>query len=168
MRWTLSLALASLVAGCATNPAPVPISADPEGQALLLGDWSGTYFTTDGGRVGSIVFQFHQHDSTGFECLGDVVMVPRTMGQPVLPADEGGVAQPEEAVRVLAIEHIRVTGHQISGVMTPYQDPETGEGLSTTFEGRIDGDTIKGTLLTIHARSGVRDDGTWDVTRRKN
>ena len=167
MRWTSSLAVASLVAGCAANPAPVPISADPEGQALVLGDWSGTYFTSDGGRGGSIVFQFHQHDSSTLECAGDVVMVPPTGGGAVLPVDEGGVPQPEETVRVLAIEHIRVTGHQITGVMAPYQDPETGETLNTTFEGRIDGDVIKGTLLTIHARSGIRDGGSWDVTRKK-
>jgi len=163
----LAPTLAALAgAACAANPARVSVTADPVARTLILGEWTGNYYTSDEGRAGSIVFKFEQHDTTEFACYGDVVMVARSLTRPVLPADEGLTTQPEDAVRVLAIEHVRVTGRQVAGAMAPYQDPDTGETLSTTFEGWVDGDIIKGTLLTIHAKSGIRDEGTWEVTRQ--
>jgi hypothetical protein len=165
---TLGLGLlVSLVAACATNPAPVPLTADPEGRALLAGKWGGSYYTSDGGRAGSIELWFDPHDTTGVECRGDVVMVPRTFSQPA-PYEDGGISAPEEAVRVLSIEFLKVTGHRVYGTITPYADPETGETLSTSFDGTIVGDRISGTLVTIHAKSGDRAAGTWEVTRQKD
>jgi hypothetical protein len=81
------------------------------------------------------------------------------------PDNEDRTAEPASLMRVLAIDEVRVTGDQVTGRMAPYADPETGETLSTTFEGRVKGDVISGTLSTVHAKSGVRDDGTWKVTR---
>ena len=151
--------------GCALNPAPVAISADPEGRALVLGDWSGTYYTTDGGRAGSIVFQFHQHDSTGIECFGDVVMsLPTNRQYP--SGEESGISAPEETVQLLIIDFVRVTGHEVSGTMAPYRDPDTGEMLSTTFEGWIDGDKISGKLITVHSGSGKEEVGSWEISRK--
>jgi hypothetical protein len=156
-------------AGCAANPAPVPITTDVTGRSLILGKWSGGYFTSDGGRSGSIVFEFAEQDSTAhgeeIACRGDVVMVSRTGGMGMTADDGSG---PQDVVTVLAIEFVKVTGHEVSGRMSSYTDPETGEGLSTSFQGRIEGDRIKGTLTTTHARSGIRDDGRWEITRSRN
>jgi hypothetical protein len=164
----LGLGALFLLSACASAPAPVRLTADPEGRALLAGKWSGPYYTSDGGRSGSIELWFNQRDTTGVECRGDVVMVPRNQGEATLTYDQGGISAPEETIRVLSIETLRVTGHDVYGIITPYQDPETGEMLSTTFEGKISGDRISGSLVTIHARSGDRAEGTWEVTRAPN
>lgn len=162
---TLGLGALILLTACASAPAPVRLTADPEGRALLVGKWSGSYYTLDGNRSGSIELWFDDHDTTGVECRGDVVMIPRTQGEAALTYDQGGISAPAEAIRVLNIETLRVTGHEVLGVITPYPDPETGEPLSTTFEGRIAGDRISGTLMTIHGRSGEQATGTWEATR---
>jgi hypothetical protein len=163
----LAVALGTAVlAACAANPAPVPLTADPEGQALVIGEWSGDYYTSDGGRAGSILLRFERHDTSEVACFGDVVMVPRVAIN--LPPDEGRDANMLDPVRVLSIEHVDVQGHNVSGEMAPYTDPETGENLRTWFEGRISGDTIEGTLFTIHARSGEQAKGRWQVTRTKS
>ena len=160
---TLGLGALFVLTACASAPAPVHLTADPEGRALLAGKWSGDYYTADGNRSGSIELWFDEHDTTGVECRGDVVMVPRS--EPSLSYEQGGITAPEEAIRVLSIETLRVTGHDVYGIIAPYQDPETGETLSTSFEGKISGDRISGTLLTIHGRSGDRALGTWEATR---
>lgn len=163
---SLALGMASsLMVACAMNPPPVPVSADPPGQALVIGEWAGEYYTPGVAHSGSILLRFEDHDSTGFVCHGDVVLVTRAAQQPYR-MDEEGFRQPEDPVRVLAIESVDVKGDVVTGVMVPYQDPETGETLSTWFEGRVSGNRITGTLVTIHGRSGVRETGTWTAERK--
>lgn len=167
MRLVNLFALATLGAlACALNPAPVAISADSEGRALVLGDWSGSYYTNDGGRAGSIVFQFHQHDSTGIQCFGDVVMsLPGNRQRAFV--EQSGISAPEETLQLLTIDFVRVTGHEVTGSMAPYRDPDTGEMLGTTFKGRIDGDKITGALVTVHSSSGIEEVGSWEIFRKK-
>ena len=50
--------------------------------------------------------------------------------------------------------------------LAPYADPETGAQLSTTFEGRLDGDTIGGSYTTRGSGTGDTQTGQWKVTRR--
>jgi len=162
---TLSLASVFVLA-CATNPPPVPLTADAAGRSLFAGNWSGSYYTVDGGQAGSIELSFHAHDTTGVECRGDIVMAPWNRNGNVLPYDAGGISAPEEIVRVLVIQSLEVKGPDMVGIIAPYPDPETGEMLSTMFEGKIVGDRITGTLVTYHAKSGERDTGSWEATRK--
>jgi hypothetical protein len=155
-----------LLTACASAPTPIRLTADPEGRALLVGKWSGFYYTEDGNRTGSIELWFDNHDTTGVECRGDVVMVPRNQ-MPAPDYDKGGISAPDDAIRVLEISSLIVTGGDVQGAITPYTDPETGETLNTWFEGRIVGDKITGTLITIHGRSGVETTGTWEAFRGK-
>ncbi|MBI4501122.1 MAG: hypothetical protein HY700_08175 [Gemmatimonadetes bacterium] len=166
MRFATFAAIAAVFStACAVNPAPVPLSCDAEGRQLLIGNWSGEYFTPDGGRAGSIVFNFAPEDTLGY-AHGDIVMAPPRGNQYLLPVDQGGISAPEETVQVLTIEFLGVVGHQVGGTLSPYRDPETGEMLNTTFEGRIEGDKISGTLTTVHTRSMQVDVGTWEVVRK--
>ena len=166
MRYATFAALAALLSACAVNPAPVPLSCDTEGRQLLIGNWSGEYYSSDGARAGSIVFNFAPEDTLGY-AHGDIVMAPARGNQYVLPADEGGISAPEETVQVLYIEFLGVMGHEVGGTLAPYRDPETGEMLHTTFEGRIEGNKIGGTLTTVHTRSMQVDVGNWEVFRKK-
>src|SRR5690349_15569625 len=122
---TFSIAALLTLSACAGNPPPVPFSADPAGSALIVGDWSGTFYTGDAGRAGSIVFQFHQRDTTGIQCLGDVVMSVPAHGVTAPPNDRVA-ATPEEVMQVLSIDFVDVHGHEMSGALTPYRDLVTG------------------------------------------
>src|SRR2546430_17648282 len=77
----------------------------------------------------------------------------------------GTDARPRSAV--LTISFVRVIGGRVTGTLAPYADPETGAQLSTTFKGRLDGDTIPATYSTRGAGSGGPQTGPWTVTRRR-
>ena len=51
--------------------------------------------------------------------------------------------------------------------MAPYADPQTGERLITTFEGRLAGDTIGGTFVTHPGPTPGGETGRWVVTRER-
>jgi hypothetical protein len=82
------------------------------------------------------------------------------------PAVEPQQASPA-APAPLTIRLIWIQGNKVTGMMTPYADPQTGERLITTFEGRLAGDTIAGTFST---RPGPTPDGVaglWIVVRQR-
>ena len=157
--------------GCAVNPAPVPMVADPEGKRLLAGDWVGEHYS-DAGREGSISFSLVPHDTTqcggqGEHAHGDVLMVPRGATRALEPVFDEGSGEDPLTSQVLTIELLRVAGNEVTGTLTPYRDPQTGVLLSTTFQGRIVGDTIKGTMVTVNGRTGEQFYGRWDVVRKE-
>src|SRR5256884_5087486 len=97
-------------------------------------------------------------------------MIPHGLGRPLQALDRQGPTgaagtQPQSAV--LTISFVRVIGGRVTGTLAPYADPETGAQLSTTFKGRLDGDTIAGTYSTRGAGSGDPQTGQWTVTRRR-
>ncbi|OLC03549.1 MAG: hypothetical protein AUH45_05210 [Gemmatimonadetes bacterium 13_1_40CM_69_22] len=136
-------------------------------MAALAGQWEGSYSSAATGRSGSISFTL---SANGDSAVGDVIMIPRGWGRPLQALDRLGptgaaVAQPRSAV--LTINFVRVAGGRVTGTLAPYADPETGASLSTTFEGRLDGNTIAGTYTTRGAGSPDPQTGQWKVTRRK-
>lgn len=152
---------------CASKPMPVPATIDPRGAVLLTGEWSGTYDSPAKNRSGFISFQLEQ-DADSTICRGEVLMIPRNTGIPVraIAGHWPHNDQPVRAPRMLVIESIRVMGDKISGRMEPYEDPETFHPVRTAFEGRVKGDTIRGTLTALDEETGARFVGTWSVTRR--
>jgi hypothetical protein len=176
MRGLMTLAVtAALVAGCATNPAPVRLVADPEGEKALDGVWAGDY-NTAAGRAGSITFMLVMHEGvceicgmTGLHAHGDVLMIPRGMHDALRPVD-GEYQSPETGLdpQVLQFEMVHVTGNHISGTIEPYRDPETGHPFSSSFEGTIAGERMSGEFIIINGKTGERDIGTWEAARKKD
>jgi hypothetical protein len=130
---------------------------------MLAGAWEGTYSSEETGRNGSIVFTLQAGADSAF---GDVVMVP---ANPDLPPT--GIAPAEfnplrRTPRVLTFSFIGCTGADVTGRLDPYDDPETRERVSTTFEGRLRGNTLAGTFVSLYQPSGHRTGGTWSVSRK--
>src|SRR2546430_1255476 len=144
----------------------VPVGGTAGEVAALAGQWEGSYASAATGRSGSISFTLSAGSDSAF---GDVIMIPRGWGRPLQAwngqAAAGTDARPRSAV--LTIRFVRVTGGRVTGTLAPYADPETGARLFTTFEGRLDGDTIEGTYSTRGAGSGDAQTGQWNVTRRR-
>jgi len=162
-----AIAAAVTLLACANAPRAVPATLDPQGRMLLTGEWSGTYESTARGRSGYITFELEQ-DADSTICRGDVLMVPEATGEPVRPmaGRDNRTGQPFRAPRLLAIESLRVTGNMLSGRIEPYEDPETFHPVRTSFDGRVRGDTIRGTLVIQDQENGVRFEGTWMVVRK--
>ena len=159
--------LAGLTTCTPTPPPPVPLAGTARDVAALAGRWEGSYSSAATGRSGSISFTL---SATGDSAFGDVIMIPRGLGRPLQALDRQGPTgaagtQPQSAV--LTISFVRVAGGRVTGRLAPYADPETGTQLSTTFEGRLDGDTIEGSYTTRGSDTGDSQTGQWKVTRRK-
>jgi len=164
----LDAALAALVTACSAAHQPrVPMAGTAGDVAALAGRWEGSYSSAATGRSGSISFTLSASKDSAF---GDVIMIPRGWGRPLQAWDRqgaagGAAAQPRSAV--LTINFVRVASGRVTGTLAPYADPETGAQLFTTFEGRLDGDTIEGSYTTRGGGSGDAQTGQWKVTRRK-
>jgi hypothetical protein len=65
----------------------------------------------------------------------------------------------------LTIRFVHVASDQISGSLTPYADPVSGEPLYTVFVGRLVGDTISGTYTTRPSSGSSQPTGRWQVVR---
>jgi hypothetical protein len=156
----LVVVAAMVLTACTAPGSPVPVRGhlDP-----LIGEWSGSYFSSETGRHGSIVFTLRAGQDTA---TGDVLMVPnRDDLGPSAPRRVEDPLQPTP--RLLQINFVRCEGKQVTGWMNPYPDPETGEKTYTTFTGTIQDGTLEGTFVAYLELSGRRSTGTWSVERSK-
>jgi hypothetical protein len=157
------LALAAVLAACASKPTPISVSGDPEDRVSLAGKWTGEYNSPATGRSGSIVFNLSRD---GDAANGDVVMIPRGTGRALIPYDRSGAnMQLPTASQVLTIKLVRIAGGAVNGVLDPYRDPECDCPVQTTFTGKLTGDTIEGTFSTRGSQSSTAQSGTWRVKR---
>jgi hypothetical protein len=148
-----------LLGACTYQGTPVPVMGDTR---LLAGDWEGTYQSEETGRSGTINFSLKAGTDSAF---GDVWMVPRQAEHLQHPgADPGDYRPPRALPRPLRISFVRCADGEVTGTLDPYEDPETGERIFTTFEGRIEGSTFSGRFVSLYQPSGVRARGTWSVT----
>ena len=159
--------LAGVALACASKPTPITISGDSGARASLAGKWAGEYNSPATGRSGSIVFNL---SPSGDSASGDVVMVPRGYGRPLIPYGNAsntaiGATQTGGNSQVLTIKLVRVAGDTVSGVLDAYRDPECDCPVQTTFTGRINRDAIDGTFTTRGAQSNAGQTGTWRVKR---
>ena len=157
-----SIVLAVLLAACSLKPRPgarVPFDVNAEQISQLNGNWVGEYSSTGTGRSGSIVFAL-----TGDEkaARGEVVMYSTIV---TVPADPVASARASHAADVLSISIVRATDDVVTGKLDPYRDPATGATLTTTFTGRMAGDTIEGTYESLSSESNVPQRGRWKVKR---
>ena len=162
-----TIASACVLSGCAGHPPPVPLAGSLRDIASLTGEWTGEYSSDETGRSGSISFVLTPRGDTAY---GDVIMIPRNLGQPLrawAKDDAGGAAGAERTRPVpLTISFVRVRGNEVSGTLAPYRDPECGCALATRFVGWLRGDTISGSYFSSHERSDAEAHGRWQVVRK--
>jgi hypothetical protein len=91
---------------------------------------------------------------------GDVLMFPRA----VPSGDQATVRQP--LPQSLAIRFVRADNNKVSGVLSPYTDPDCQCRADTVFEGELSGDVIEG-KYTVSRSGGDPITGTWKVKRKK-
>jgi hypothetical protein len=158
----LAVLLAALSAGCGSAPGPVPVVATTNELAQLAGEWQGHYDSPVVDRHGSITFRLEAGRDTAY---GDVTMIPRGWTRPLGPVEDPAAAAHDAPIpEVLEIRFVRVEDGVISGTMEPYQDPDCGCAVYTTFEGELKGDVIEGTF-TAHPSHGAPYKGSWMVQR---
>jgi hypothetical protein len=166
MRALVSGVAVMVLAGCALNPAPVPVRGDAWGITALAGEWIGEYHSPDTRRSGSIHFSLATGRDTAF---GDVVMVPGisarqyTTDPDVWPKQRALQRDPVG----LFIRFVNVDDNRISGAIEPYPSPDCECTLQTTFSGMRRGNRIEGTFLTRHSECSMKEEtGTWWAERR--
>ena len=164
-RVTASLALVALAA-CASNPAPIPLSADRADLGALVGEWSGEYSSAASGRSGSILFKLAAGADTAY---GDVVMVPRAAASGSsgnAPSTSPAGTDVPRGGTPLFIRFARIEGEQVSGSLAPYMDPDCRCEVRTTFVGRLTSpDRLEGTFMTQSAMLSQPLSGRWSARR---
>lgn len=173
MRYNKSIAMIILAAsalGCGWRRTPVPVISDSGSVEALVGTWSGLYNSEETGRSGSIVFELASNKDTAY---GDVLMVPKTNVIPPVPtAEHPGmpITQAQKPGQPLTIRFVRMSGGSVTGVLDPYNDPDCGCRVVTTFAGRFtDSNTIEGTYSTKGTSIGHQPSaGQWKVTRQSS
>jgi hypothetical protein len=140
-----------------------PVSGSPPDVSRLVGEWQGDYESSESGRRGSIAFRLRTGTDTA---QGDIIMEPRNMADPSAP-DAGA---PHVAFgpgrQALSIRFVFVSADRVSGALDPYNDPDCGCPLTTTFQGTVRGNVIEG---TFHSEGSgfwhIPQDGRWRVKR---
>lgn len=155
----LVAATALLGTGCGFQGTPVPVTGE---TALLEGEWEGTYTSRESGRVGSILFRLAAGTDSAY---GDVLMIPAQVGTMRMPGAPEIPQAERKLPTALAISFVRCEDGEVTGRLDPYRDPDTGERVFTTFEGRLHGNEFRGTFTTFYQGSGHRVTGTWSVKR---
>jgi hypothetical protein len=158
---------AIVLAGCALNPAPVPVRGDSWGIAELVGEWIGEYQSPDTRRSGSIHFVLEAGRDTAF---GDIVMVPGITSRQYTDDPEIWPRRfpLRSDPRALFIRFVNVVDDRVSGAITPYPSPDCECTLHTMFTGQRRGDRIEGTFLTRHEDCGMKtESGTWWAERKR-
>ena len=167
MKRMTTLCCLIIAAACAAHRSRVPLVGPSADIRALVGHWLGEYGSPITGRSGTIDFTVAAH---GDSASGVVMMIPAGWGKPLRPwrdpalgGDRGTTANPS----LLTISLVRVSGGEVRGALAPYMDPETGNELRTTFQGRLSGDTISGTFATEPGERSGGATGQWKVVRQR-
>lgn len=158
---TLGFMVAALQLACGGSNPPVTVVGPAADIRSLTGNWFGDYWSPYTGRSGTITFELAAAIDSAW---GRVVMTPRGAAGP-LEAWRGTRFPQAYVSTELTIRFIRVAGSQVTGSLTPYADPATGEPLFTVFEGQVAGDTIAGTYTTRPVSGSDGPTGRWRVVR---
>jgi hypothetical protein len=154
------LPAALLAAACNAPGSPIPVRGNLE---PLIGEWSGYYTSVEAGRQGAISFTLAPGRDTA---SGDVLMIPNR--ESLGPSAPDRMADPPApGPRVLRINFVRCEGNEVTGWMSPYPDPDTGEQTFTTFTGIVKGARLEGTYVAYRELSGRRATGKWSVKREQ-
>lgn len=160
MRVRTAVLMATLAGlGCAWQGTPVPVTGELAG---LTGEWEGTYSSVETGRSGTISFKL---DATTDSAFGDVWMgAPEQQYTRQTDAPKVVTARPRTA-EALTIAFVRAEGGRVSGRLSVYRDPTTGERLFTQFDGVQKGDEFHGSYQTRNEATGRVARGEWSARR---
>jgi hypothetical protein len=159
----LPTSLLPLLFVCACGPltASVPVLGTELSVSELIGEWRGEYQSEDTGRHGTIMFRLHPVVDTA---QGVVFMETKPHG--AAPGLSQRLEPPATETVPLFIRFVVIEGGAVRGRLDPYKDPECGCTLTTTFDGRLQGEVISGTFAS--SGSGIHHipaSGRWSVTR---
>jgi len=155
----------ALAAGCGhLRSSPVPLHGNREVVASLAGKWRGEYESAESGRGGSITFVLRAGSDSA---TGDVLMEPRGSTAVIQAADLGKqhLAHATNS-QLLAISFVGLSSDEVSGALEPYIAPDCTCTVSTTFRGRVAGDSIVGTYTTT-APMLTTQRGRWRMIRER-
>jgi hypothetical protein len=148
---------------CAPRYRPLLLEAGPAERESLLGAWSGTY-DIEGGRRGDIGFTLA---ADGEQASGDVLMIAdgaHRAYRRTAPGSQGPGVPPVES-EILTIRFVRAVDGKVTGVLTPYWDPERACEATATFGGIVDGFTMDGTFRSTCGAGGPTYSGRWTMRR---
>ena len=142
-RSVLPVIAAGLASACSILPAAVPVAGPQADLRQLEGEWVGRYSSSTDSREGSVIFELSGGRNVA---RGEVQMGP-------------------QMDRALTIEFVNIEEGFISGTLEPYLDPATRDTLVTTFRGRLEGNRINGTFVTVRSSGETVRSGTWSAAK---
>ncbi|HEX2781702.1 MAG TPA: hypothetical protein VHM30_19510 [Gemmatimonadaceae bacterium] len=155
----------ALAAGCGRfRTQPVPLHGEAAAIASLAGRWSGEYEGLDTGRGGTITFVLRAGSDSA---VGDVLMEQRGTTTVFRAADVGqSHLAHASSPQLLAVSFAAISPEEVTGKLEPYTAPDCSCTVTTTFRGRITGDTLSGTFTTT-APMLTTQNGRWRMVREK-
>jgi len=132
----------------------------------MAGEWHGGYANPSTGGSGAIRISIPREEHGAY---GEIVM--SGAGRPLRSMSEAGPGPRPDPASIAAeplfIRFVRVSGATVTGALEPYQDPECGCIVSTTFTGTLSGDVLEGTWVSNGGTFHATQYGTWRVTRER-
>jgi hypothetical protein len=158
----VAASLAMTVAGCTPKAPAIDVMSGDFDLNPLVGEWRGTYSSTETGRAGTIAFTLRAGETAAF---GRVIMMPHgvdTVGM----ADMSPTGSATASRQALTISFVRKEGGRLVGTLDPYTDPDCRCTVNTSFQGAFtDAKTIEGGFTTTRPQGQRPTSGTWKVTR---
>jgi hypothetical protein len=157
--------------GLAPSPPPVPVQGQDEEISAFSGEWSGRYSSKATGRHGTIRFNLPENADTGYGEV-EITFSPSLEMTRQAAAADYPKAHPEELSQEpctsIGIRVVRIEDNLVRGTMAPYWDPDCECRANTVFEGKLEGNQVKGSFST--RRESKRQPlavGEWRAERSK-
>src|SRR3954469_14553348 len=124
------LAVSSIA--CVSRSPSIEVSSNDFDVNPLVGEWRGNYSSAQTGRSGTIAFTLRAGEGSA---SGNVVMVPRPDSL-LTQAERDALSNVSvSGPSVLKIRFVRKEGGSLNGTLDPYNDPDCGCPVTTTFQG---------------------------------
>lgn len=157
-------ALSATILGCARRTPRIEVGSNDFDLDPLVGQWRGTFISSQPGRTGTIAFTLRAGESAA---SGNVVLFQKP--DSLLTAQEREMMANIPERTVLKIHFLRKQGGNVNGALDPYHEAECDCTVTSTFQGAFTNPTtIEGEYTTVRSKPGtdiIR--GKWKVTRQK-
>ncbi len=153
--YSIMIVCVLLLNGCAGMQQPVKEAKVDFSQ--FAGKWEGEYESTATGRTGRVYLDL---TSSTQSATGGIIMQPHPK-ESQAPTKLTYSETKKHQVIPLSIDFVEAEQGRIRGVVTPYRDPHFNSMMFTTFEGTLEGSTMKGTFTVKIGDTGNSYTGTW-------
>jgi hypothetical protein len=126
----------------------------------IAGTWQGAFENPRVNRTGTLVFLLPVDRDTAQASV--------TFAGPAVPfscADFTHPEQPPPRPVVLRIGRLAIADGSVAGWLEPYQDSERACSVDTWFQGRLRGDTLRGTFFSHPTATDTVLAGSWWAAR---